>query len=872
VKPPSKAELPSDELGGPAEYDASAGLLTRFRAGDHEAGYELLGRQAAADQWKAVLSGFAAAPADVDLERIAGSTLGRHPDVVAAVINVLQANGSAQAHFVVRAIAELRDEAYIVDRAVMAEEALAERNGDLLDDRGGEEGLATLYMLLSQPLRIQQERWFSWREGAPDKAASVEQALEAEDERLQRLSKERSYRSGSYLHFLRHALANLVLVTGVAGAIGKRAFALLQRRVDGAEQQEELLRIMPAETGGRYLQWSLEPQNAEVVPRTRFALRMVREHFPDTINAEQLLPLCGADDPDIAIDAAVTGIAVGVDSRSFDLELARLLTVLDLKYARPLASALARVPERVDLARVDPERRSLLFADQDALSPEFCRRIAKQLVSLPPAEISGTVALLGELPLGLASDELLVETAAALMNLACANESYWPALFDSLSEERFRAAVWRSVPAVGGDSRVVLVRALIAAEPFDTRAPRAVDMLRAVDSGGQESVAEAVLAAAFDGQLDADAIAASWPSELRSRAISAAGEARRRSELEREEIKVEIRLGVRAYLADLRRQIDPLITLATARAAGNARLEDGYARLSAALSADTETEAVPRPSDDGDDLLAEELTEDVHNELTKLGGFFDPETGKVAFDDEPADASTRLRYVGVLDQRASRSGPSDALRDSAQKLLPAYVRSLGELGVAEEALRDLFSGGSLMPVVVQLSPTARRLVLEAAQANGFEPPAAWFDHPALGDWLHGLQLQTDALPGKGTDEASLVVAIRLTQAATESRDAARTQLERLHGTVKEAVARSAGPLFDEIDALIDSYAQLWHGLAQLGIRQIAPLGVNIARENIDIDRHEIVDDAAAISYVVRAPGLEIDGEVLVRARLEGMAA
>src|SRR5215210_2653427 len=142
---PLEAGVTSADLGGSAEADDSAHLLSRLRSGDRAAGYELLGRQASIEQWKAVLAHFAADPKSADLERIAGSTLGRQTDIVAAMIDLLEANGSAQGLFIAHATAELRPEPHIVERARIVEQKLELSNRSRLDDQDPEHGSASLY-------------------------------------------------------------------------------------------------------------------------------------------------------------------------------------------------------------------------------------------------------------------------------------------------------------------------------------------------------------------------------------------------------------------------------------------------------------------------------------------------------------------------------------------------------------------------------------------------------------------------------------------------------------------------------------------------------------------------------------------------------
>src|SRR3954453_13336085 len=105
VPPKASANSEAETTGVEA-----AQVISQFKSGNREAGYELLGRQASIEQWKAVLRGFASEPAEVDLERIAGSTLGRQPDIVASVIHLLEETATSQALLIAEAVVALRDE------------------------------------------------------------------------------------------------------------------------------------------------------------------------------------------------------------------------------------------------------------------------------------------------------------------------------------------------------------------------------------------------------------------------------------------------------------------------------------------------------------------------------------------------------------------------------------------------------------------------------------------------------------------------------------------------------------------------------------------------------------------------------------------
>ncbi len=849
--------------------DDAAAVLKAFRVGDVAAGYELLGRQATIDQWKEVLSTLTGQGADADLERIAGSTLGRQPEVVSSVIDLIEASSTPQALFIAHAITKLRQEAHLVDRARSVELKLADQHQGLLEDADESDGRATLYTLLAQPLPRRKEVWASWCSALPERVASVEHALRAEDERLQRLSKERSYKAGSYLHFLRHSIADLVLVTGVDEKLGKRAFALLQRRVDEADQQEELLAELPDETRKRYLGWTLDLQNADVVPRTRFALRMVRERFTDDADASALLTLCSRGQPAVAVDAALTSIRIGLVSPALDGEVARLITEIDVDEARRLAHALVNAPDRIHLDRIGRDRRALLFETPVAASAEFGYAIVRQLQQLSaPDEVGEVLAALEQVAEGAVPLEVFEVAARELTALDSADPSYRPVVSEALTGERFREGAWLHLVTLEERARHLLGRALIRAELPELRTERALRALEQLDTGAQASFADLMLEEVFVGSLDPSEASASWPVELRGRALERAEEARHLAEREQVETERQIELGGQAYLAELRGCMEPLIERAANRAAGNARLEAGYARLGEALQ-------TPPLDEDSDGVAEAEVPESFVEELSKVGVRLETDEGSIhiTLENSPANDAARLRYLGVLDQRAQRSGTSGPVREAAARVLPAYAQALGASGLARRAVGDLFDGGALLPVAVQLSAAARELLLESAVANGLEPSPQWIEHSVLGEWLRAVQLQGDRarpVEGEPPDLAMLATAFRLARDANSRLRAIRDDLDSQRHSVKEQVARVATGVFDEIDALIDSYAQLWHGFSKLGIRQIAPLGLVVAREDLDPNRHQIVGEASADHFLVRSPGVEIDGEVQVRARLEGV--
>src|SRR5205823_1054823 len=95
---------------------------------------------------------------------------------------------------------------------------------------------------------------------------------------------------------------------------------------------------------------------------------------------------------------------------------------------------------------------------------------------------------------------------------------------------------------------------------------------------------------------------------------------------------------------------------------------------------------------------------------------------------------------------------------------------------------------------------------------------------------------------------------------------ARLQAGRLAAR-RAFLARTARALA-ELEQTADTYVQLWRGLGRLGIKQIAALGEQIDSAELDPSRHELVGSNGARRYIVRSAGVEIDGEVIRRARLE----
>jgi hypothetical protein len=235
--------------------------------------------------------------------------------------------------------------------------------------------------------------------------------------------------------------------------------------------------------------------------------------------------------------------------------------------------------------------------------------------------------------------------------------------------------------------------------------------------------------------------------------------------------------------------------------------------------------------------------------------------GILARTEGDADARTLIRSLAVVDQLATRA-PSAR---TALRVRTAIADAMAESGTAQELLLELFDRGELFQAVLSLSSDARGELLQASIELGFEPPAGWREHAALGEWFRSV---VDGTSGPAGDDDPHPL-IRL-QEIERARRRAEAQLSAGRAAARRAfIADAAEPLRD-LEETVDSYVQLWLGLARIGIKQIAALGEVLSREEIDPERHEVVESRAASIYVVRSQGIAVEGEVVRRARLEAI--
>ena len=104
-------------------------------------------------------------------------------------------------------------------------------------------------------------------------------------ERLQTLSRDTRWRSGSYRHALRHAIADLALIASAGGRLEDQAFRLLQQRTEDPAANTALLSLLPAPTRKSYLEWVIgRPAGKEESARTLFALNELEYRYPDDVD------------------------------------------------------------------------------------------------------------------------------------------------------------------------------------------------------------------------------------------------------------------------------------------------------------------------------------------------------------------------------------------------------------------------------------------------------------------------------------------------------------------------------------------------------------------------------------------------------------
>ena len=402
--------------------------------------YEALGRQATIDEWQRILQTIAAAAragGEVDLELVARRTIRRPLGVVAGLMDVCAAVASRQSVFVLHAVGDLRtDDPVTVERAAAAAQRIAE---SLL---APDQPIAEMYTLLSLPLT---EQGIAWESAPLESRERVTTALRSERDRLSDLTKEASSSSGGYLHYLRHRIADLVLVAGIEDDLGEWAFRLLQNRTENPDALGGILRQMRDASRQRFVRWVAAPRPGAPADRIRYVLDLVGSTFPGDLDSEALRSLAEHDDPKIAAKAIALALVAEPDDPLTVSRAAELIGSLPSDRAPEVADALVTHAVRHIRAFSIPEARIELVVDaaDDDQGPVLAHAVASQLSGAQNVGMAlPWVRALERVP---AEPADLREAASQVVGLAARDsrpEAVSGSLAPFLSGERFRGAFW----------------------------------------------------------------------------------------------------------------------------------------------------------------------------------------------------------------------------------------------------------------------------------------------------------------------------------------------------------------------------------------------------------------------------------------------
>jgi uncharacterized protein YutE (UPF0331/DUF86 family) len=694
--------------------------LARAKSGDLQAAYDVLGRQLGIDDWVGVLKALEPHAPAVDLELVAHRTMRRPSEVVLALLSLAAAANSPKAAFLAKAVGKVRSEESLIERA----EALRQ---ELVSGFEAVAGMATgnslgaLYLLLSRPLADQHNQVARLSVDSPLRQSLVD-ALREEYERLQKVSKDSRWRSGSYRHILRHSLADLALVAAVGGRVEETAYRLLQQRVDDPQDNRELLALIPEETRIRYLNWALERHAAENSPeRALMALNEIEHRFPADVERGAVARLLGAKSPSL-VEAAV-GYLVRTDpgDGSLDRDFAEAIAASVTPVARSLIGVIIEnAPKRLRIDLLPGELDDSIVAESGSNPVALAEHLAALVArASEPAEAARTATLLAliseqvELPEPLSGDigRLLVAdgpTSAAARGIA-------------LSSPPLRAAMWEALGSAGEQYKTHILGDLLAVEDAVPAAEQLARCFPKLDPSGQAMMLRQTLDGLAAGSIDAHELVSLTPNPL----VEALGPI---TELEAQTTVQELerlhrlaQLGEEAAEHELAEDIRLLAGRAVERSAGNPRLQGDYERLLDRFSDAELASAVSKEAIDADDL------ESFRKALVTAGAQLTTDGGQVAISlDTATSEAHRLRALALVDQLSERAGADATAGRAGRAVLNAFARELAREGTAELLLTDLFERGPRFQLAVGLSPTARGALIHAAEQAGFAVPAEWF--------------------------------------------------------------------------------------------------------------------------------------------------
>lgn len=237
------------------------------------------------------------------------------------MLDLASAAVDPQAAFLARVVAEKRDEEHLRTEAA-------------------------LYPLLAYPLAL-QAKLVAKLKGDAELTALLEEARN-EYERLQEVVRDTRWRSGSYRHALRRALADLALLGGQGDRFEDQAIRLLQRRTERPEANAELLAFVSPKLRARYLEWAPDDASAESSPeRALFAFAQLRV-YSGAVDRPTIRRLLASTRAEVAIAAAAHLVTSWPTDAADDREIAELIGRIEVEESIPLIDAVVSdAPERL---------------------------------------------------------------------------------------------------------------------------------------------------------------------------------------------------------------------------------------------------------------------------------------------------------------------------------------------------------------------------------------------------------------------------------------------------------------------------------------------------------------------------------------------